>query len=65
MNNVISFIPQTILVNPINSNYIELKTICNKNIKYVLYGGTSIKDVNNIDHISQCEIEYFTNVKNY
>ncbi len=61
---MISFIPQTILVNPINLNYINLKTILNKNTKYILYGDTSMHDVNDHHHISHCEnIEHFTNVK--
>ena len=64
INNVISFIPQTILKKPINLNYINLKTIINKNTKYILYGDISIEDINHSHHISHCEnIEHFTNVK--
>jgi len=64
INHVISFIPQTIIVNPINKNYINLNTVINKNVKYMLYGDTSIQNVNDPHHISQCEnIEQFANVK--
>ena len=35
----------------------------NKNTKYILYGDTSIQDINDFHHISHCEnIECFTNV---
>ena len=64
VNNVISFVPQTIIENPINLNYSNLKNIINKNTKYILYGDKSIQDINHIHHISHCEnIECFTNVK--
>ena len=64
VNNVISFIPQTILKNPINSNYSNLKTLINKNTIYLLYGDKSIQDINNTHHILHCEnIENFPNVK--
>ena len=64
INYVISFIPQTILENPINKNYINLNRVINKNTKYILYGDISIQNVNDNHHISHCEnIEQFTNVK--
>jgi len=64
VNNVISFIPQTILKNPINVNYSNLKNIINNNTKYILYGDESIQDINDNHHISQCEnIECFANVE--
>jgi predicted esterase YcpF (UPF0227 family) len=64
VNNVISFIPQTIIKNPINLNYSNLKNIINKNTKYILYGDENIEDINDCHHISHCEnIECFTNVK--
>jgi len=60
---IISFIPQTILVNPINSNYINLKPFINTHSKYILYGDISIQDIHDLHHISHCEnIEQFTNV---
>jgi hypothetical protein len=64
VNNVISFIPQTILKNPINLNYSNLKNIINENTKYILYGDNSIQDINDNHHILHCEnIECFANVK--
>jgi len=64
VNHVISFIPQTIIKNPINLNYSNLKNIINNNTKYILYGDESVKDINSSHHISHCEnIECFTNVK--
>jgi hypothetical protein len=63
VTNVISFIPQTIIKNAIDSNYSNLKHIINDNTKYILYGDISIKDINDFHHISHCEnIEYFSNV---
>jgi hypothetical protein len=64
VNNIISFIPQTILNNPINSNYSNLKNIINKNTSYLLYGDKSIQNINDSHHISHCEnLEHFPNVK--
>jgi predicted esterase YcpF (UPF0227 family) len=64
VDNVISFIPQTIVKNPIDLKYSNLKEIINKNTKYFVYGNISIQDTNNIHHISQCEnIECHSNVK--
>lgn len=64
VNNVISFIPQTILNNPIDLNYSNLKNIINKNTKYILYGDTSIQNKYNTHHIRHCEnIDCFSNVK--
>jgi hypothetical protein len=64
VNNIISFIPQTIIKNPINSNYSNLKNVINKNTSYLLYGDKSIEDNNHNHHISHCEnLEDFQNVK--
>lgn len=64
VNNIISFIPQTILRKPINSNYSNLKNVINNNKSYLLYGDKSVQDNNNVHHISQCEnLEHFPNVK--
>jgi len=61
---VISFIPQTIITNPINLNYSNLKNIINKNTKYILYGDNNIKNIYDFHHILHCEnIECFSNVK--
>ena len=64
VNNVISFAPQTILNNPINLTYSNLKNIINKNTKYIICGDTSIQNKNDFHHILHCEyIECFSNVK--
>lgn len=64
VNNVISFIPQTIIKNPINVNYSNLKNIINETTKYLLYGDKRIQNINDNHHISHCEnIEHFKNVK--
>jgi hypothetical protein len=61
---VISFIPQTIITNPINLNYSNLKNIINKNTKYILYGDNTIQNKYDFHHILHCEnIECFSNVK--
>lgn len=64
VNNVISFIPQTIIRNPINSKYSNMKNVINENTIYFLYGDKSIQDINNNHHILHCKnIENFPNVK--
>ena len=64
VNNIISFIPQTIIKNPINSNYTNLKNVINKNTNYLLYGDKSVQNKNDGHHISHCEnLEHFPNVK--
>jgi len=64
VTHVISFIPQTILKHPINVNYSNLKPIINKHTLYLLYGDTSITNIDDNHHILQCEnIECFENVK--
>jgi hypothetical protein len=61
---VISFIPQTILKNPVDINYINLKPFINVNTKYILYGDTNVQNVCDYHHISHCEnLEQFINVK--
>jgi hypothetical protein len=63
VNYVVSFIPQTTIKRPINLKYSNLKKIINKKTKYILYGNKSIKNINDLHHISQCEnIECFPNV---
>lgn len=62
VNHVVSFIPQTILNNPIDSNFSNLKNIINKTTTYILYG--DITQVDELHHISHCtNIECFPNVK--
>ena len=64
INNVISFKPQTIIKNPIDSNYSNLKKVINKNTSYLLYGDNSVNDKNDNHHISHCEnLKDFPNVK--
>lgn len=64
INNVISFIPQAIIKNPINLNYSNIKTVINKNTSYLLYGDKSVQNNDNVHHISQCEnLEHLFNVK--
>jgi predicted esterase YcpF (UPF0227 family) len=64
VNNIISFIPQTILKNPINSNYSNLRNVINKNTSYFLYGDKSVQNNNDNHHISHCEnLEDLQNVK--
>lgn len=60
VNNVIGFIPQTLLEKPLDLKYSNLKNTINKHTKYLLYGDMS-QDGDH--HISHCEnIECFTNV---
>jgi hypothetical protein len=64
VHGVIGFIPQTMLHNPINNNYSNLKPIINTKTNYILCGDTSIQDKNNTHHILQCEnIDCFSNVQ--
>jgi predicted esterase YcpF (UPF0227 family) len=63
VNEVIAFIPQTILPNPVNPLYGDLKSVIQENTQYLLYGDTSIQDITNNHYIYQCEnIECFSNV---
>lgn len=64
MSNVISFIPQTIIKNPIDPKYSDLKPAINSNTHYFLYGDKGVQNVNDNHHISHCEnIEGFPNVE--
>jgi hypothetical protein len=64
VNNVISFMPQTLLNNPIDIKYSNLKNIINENTKYIVCGDTSIRNNEDNHHISHYEnIECFSNVK--
>lgn len=61
---VISFIPQTIIKNPINKKYSNLKNIINNKTKYIIYGNKSVDDINDLHHISHCRnLQGFSNVK--
>jgi len=62
--NIISFMPQTILTNPINLKYANLKNIIDKNKKYILCGDVSIRDKNDNHHILHVEnLESFSNIE--
>jgi hypothetical protein len=64
INNVISFIPKTILTKPIDKKYSNLYNLINSNTNYTLFGDVNIKNVNDDHHISQCEnLKDFPNVK--
>ena len=54
VNTVISFIPQTIINNPIDTKYSNLNILINNNTKYVVCGDTSIHCINDKHHILQC-----------
>ena len=60
---VISFIPQTILKNPIDLKYKNLNKVINNTTEYLLYGNISIKDRNDLHHIRHCNnLKYYKNV---
>ena len=64
VDGVISFIPQTILKNPIDIRYENLKTIINNKTKYIIHGQAGISDINDLHHILHCEnIENYRNIK--
>jgi len=64
VSSVVSFIPRTKIINPINKKYGDLKLIVNNQTDYILYGDTTVKDENNNHHISQCNyLKCFKNVK--
>ena len=64
VNSIISFIPQTRLIKPVNVQYSDLKGIINKTTNYILYGDLSVQNRNDHHHISHCEhINCFPNVK--
>lgn len=61
VTNVVSFIPQTILKNPINKKYSNLKIFINKTTKYLIYGDINGTELHNISHCTN--IEDFDNVE--
>lgn len=63
VDGVIAFMPQTILKNPIDEHYTNLRTVLNTTTKYMIHGHTGISNIHDIHHISHCEnIEDHSNV---
>jgi hypothetical protein len=63
VNHVIAFIPQTILKLPIDKKYSNLKNVININTKYILFGDSSIDDINNLHHLLHCDnLSEFNNI---
>lgn len=63
INNIVAFIPPTILKKPINSKYQDLKNVINSQSNYLLYADLSITNINDMHHVSQCQnIDCFSNV---
>jgi predicted esterase YcpF (UPF0227 family) len=64
VTNVISFIPQTILNEPINSKYKNLKEVINNTTQYLLFGDLNIKNIKDLHHVCQCNnLQEYKNVK--
>jgi hypothetical protein len=60
---VISFIPQTLIKNPVEKKYSDLKSVINDKTLYILFGDITITNLDDTHHILHCEnIECFTNV---
>lgn len=55
VNNVVAFIPQTLLTNPIEARFSDLTRVVNNKSKYHLYGDASIRDINHDHHIRHCD----------
>jgi hypothetical protein len=55
VNCVISFVPQTILNNPIDVRYKNIKNVLNDSSQYIIHGDVSVSDEHNVHHISHCE----------
>lgn len=56
VDHVISFIPKTILNDPIDKKYKNLKCFINNYTNYILIGDLSIKNINDDHHILYCEL---------
>ena len=64
IHTVISFVPQTILNNPIDPKYSNLKNIINTHTNYIVYGDTSILNKHDNHHILHGDnIDCFSNVR--
>ena len=63
VDNVVAFIPQTIIKDPVDVRYSNLRNVINDSTVYFLYGDKSIEDEADEHHISHCEnIGCFPNV---
>lgn len=64
VNHVVTFIARTLLHNPIDNMYGDLKKIINPSTHYTLYGDLSIMDRKDPHHCCQCDyLDCFDNVK--
>ena len=55
VDHVVAFIPQTLLKDPVDERYGDLKRHINSSTKYLLYGDASIKDVDHDHHVRHCD----------
>ena len=63
IDNVISFIPRTKLINPIDKKYEDLNNFINKDVNYLLIGDLSEKNKNSNHYISQCtRLDKYNNI---
>jgi predicted esterase len=64
ITHVIGFMPKTILDNPFDIKYKNIKNFINKTTHYTIIGDTSIQDITDCHHIRQCEnLQDFQNVE--
>ena len=64
VSNVVSFVPQTILNEPINLKYKNLKEVINNTTQYLLFGDLYIKNIKKLHHIYHCNnLQEYKNVK--
>lgn len=64
VSNVIAFKPQTIVKNPIDQKYQNIKPYINNGTQYLIYADLSVQDEYDGHHINQClNIQEFSNVK--
>lgn len=56
VSHVISFIPKTVLNDPVDKKYKNLKSFVNNNTKYILVGDLSIRHITDNHHIYFCDL---------
>ena len=62
--NVIAYLPQTIITEPVDIKYKDLKNIINKSTLYTIYGDPCIEDITDLHNIHHCKnITHHDNVK--